>query len=96
MACAWATFICYGSMMVISYLWGQKQYRIPYAWKKLIAYMVISVLLFFVHKTMTAYITQGLLNYLLATALLAAFVIFVFRIERKEMQKLPFIGKWIA
>src|SRR5205814_8204458 len=24
MACAWATFICYGSMMVVSYLWGQK------------------------------------------------------------------------
>jgi O-antigen/teichoic acid export membrane protein len=23
MACAWATFFCYGSMMVISFLWGQ-------------------------------------------------------------------------
>jgi len=33
MACAWATFCCYGSMMVISFIWGQKAYPIPYAWK---------------------------------------------------------------
>jgi O-antigen/teichoic acid export membrane protein len=33
MACAWATFACYGSMMVISFIWGQKEYPIPYAWK---------------------------------------------------------------
>ncbi|MEO6893858.1 MAG: polysaccharide biosynthesis C-terminal domain-containing protein, partial [Ginsengibacter sp.] len=41
MACAWATFICYFCMMVICYLWGQKEYKIPYAWKKLMAYIVI-------------------------------------------------------
>ncbi len=34
MACAWATFLCYGTMMVVSYKWGQKSYRIPYATKK--------------------------------------------------------------
>src|SRR5206468_233935 len=31
-ACAWATFFCYGSMMVVSFVWGQKAYRVPYAW----------------------------------------------------------------
>ncbi len=50
MACAWATFICYGSMMVISFIWGQKDYRIPYAWRKLVAYIIIVVFLFFVHQ----------------------------------------------
>ena len=29
-ACAWTTFFCYGTMMIISYKWGQKVYRIPY------------------------------------------------------------------
>src|SRR5215213_8391143 len=43
MACAWATFFCYGTMMVISYIWGQKNYRVPYAWRKLVAYMAICV-----------------------------------------------------
>ncbi len=47
MACAWATFVCYGSMMVISFMWGQKDYRIPYAWRKLCAYIVIVVFHFF-------------------------------------------------
>lgn len=96
MACAWATFTCYGSMMIISYVWGQKKYRVPYAWKKLMAYMVIAVLLFFLHNSITAYITKTLFSYTFATALLLAFVVFVLRIERREMQKLPVIGKWIA
>src|ERR1700749_1895235 len=43
MACAWATFACYGSMMVVSFIWGQKEYHIPYAWKKLCAYIIIVV-----------------------------------------------------
>ncbi|MGC8749973.1 lipopolysaccharide biosynthesis protein [Hydrotalea sp.] len=96
MACAWATFTCYGSMMVISYVWGQKVYRIPYAWKKLIAYMVIAFLLFFVHHTITAYITHYAFSYILATLLLLLFIGFLLKIERKEMQKLPFVGKYLA
>ena len=47
MACAWATFFCYGSMMVLSFIWGKKRTRIPYAWKKLCAYIAIVVLLYF-------------------------------------------------
>ncbi len=35
-------------MMVISYVWGQKIYIVPYAWKKLVAYMVIVALIYFV------------------------------------------------
>src|SRR5205085_4916125 len=49
MACAWATFACYGSMMVISFAWGQKEYRVPYAWKKLLAYMTMFAILYFIH-----------------------------------------------
>ncbi|WP_431213293.1 hypothetical protein ACQ86N_48195 [Puia sp. P3] len=35
-------------MMVISYVWGQKVYRVPYAWKKLTAYMVIVAVIWLV------------------------------------------------
>ena len=83
-------------MMVISYVWGQKVYRIPYAWKKLIAYMVIAFLLFFIHHTITAYITHYAFSYILATLLLLLFIGFLLKIERKEMQKLPFVGKYLA
>ena len=32
---------------------GQKYYRVPYAWKKLIAYLVIVTVIFFIHKGIT-------------------------------------------
>lgn len=95
MACAWATFACYGSMMVISYIWGQKEYRIPYAWKKLLAYIVISVLLFGFHKLLINFISSEIFYYATATIILGAFSLFILKIERKEFQKLPIIGKYL-
>jgi O-antigen/teichoic acid export membrane protein len=58
MACAWATFACYGSMMVASYIWGQKEYRIPYATKKLVALMVIVVCCFLFIKASAISMTR--------------------------------------
>jgi O-antigen/teichoic acid export membrane protein len=96
LACAWATFACYGSMMVISFIWGQQQYPIPYAWKKLLAYIVISVLLFGLHRLLTQWIPSTLFYYGSATAFLVAFLAFILKIERKEFQRLPMIGKYLA
>ena len=95
MACAWATFFCYGSMMVISFVWGQKEYRIPYAWKKLVAYLAIAVSLFFIHKGVTLFLTNIYINLVLAAALLFIYTSFIVFIEKKEFQNLPFIGKYI-
>jgi O-antigen/teichoic acid export membrane protein len=95
MASAWATFLCYGSMMVISYFWGQKVYRIPYATKKLLAYMVIVALIYFVHHFLTLAWRNNLFSLALATIFTGAYVLFVIRIERKEFQRLPYIGKWV-
>jgi len=43
MASAWATLVAYGSMMVISYFWGQKSYRIPYKTRKIMFFMLLSI-----------------------------------------------------
>ncbi len=94
MACAWATFLCYGSMMVISYVWGQKEYRIPYAWKKLVAYIVIVVLLFFLHKALTHFIHGTIFGLSLSLSLISAYTLFVARIEKKELPQLPVVGKF--
>ncbi len=88
MACAWATFFCYGTMMVISYVQGQKYYRIPYAWKKLVTYMVIVAILYLVHHGITHYLPNKFLNYTVATLFLALFSLLVFRVERKEVDAL--------
>jgi O-antigen/teichoic acid export membrane protein len=94
MACAWATFFCYGSMMVFSFAWGQKEYRVPYAWKKLCAYMVIAVLLFFVHKLITSFTNNNIIGLSTGTILLAAYAWFIAQVEKKELVKLPVVGKY--
>jgi O-antigen/teichoic acid export membrane protein len=89
-ACAWATFACYGSMMLISFSWGQKQYRIPYAWKKLLAYMMMVAVLYFIHLT-TNKISAHLYFQLGCSAFLTlVFIAIVGFIEKKEVAKLPF------
>lgn len=95
MACAWATLFCYGSMMIISFLWGQKEYRIPYAWKKLIAYMVIVLLLYFIQLLFLRLELNVWVNRGFSTALLLMFVWFVLNVERKEFQRLPYIGRFL-
>lgn len=95
MACAWATFACYGLMMVISYLWGQKNYPVPYAWKKLVAYIIIAVLVYFAHYFVTKYFPNTWLYYSAATVFLALYALFIIRIEKKEFKQFPVIGKFI-
>jgi hypothetical protein len=81
-------------MMVLSFVWGQKAYRIPYAWKKLVAYIVIVVVLYLVHKILTGFWHNAAFYYALATLLLFAYLWFVGNVEQKEMVQLPFIGKY--
>ena len=93
MACAWATFLCYFSMMVMSFIWGQKDYPIPYAWKKLCAYIVIVVLLFLLHRSIVHFFTSTAVNFGSATVLLFLYGMFILKIERKEFIRFPVIGK---
>jgi O-antigen/teichoic acid export membrane protein len=93
MASAWATFFCYGSMMVISFIWGQREYRVPYAWKKLLAYMVMVALLYFLHHFLTGLWKNRIFGLGLATALTGGYALVILRIERREFQRLPYIGK---
>jgi O-antigen/teichoic acid export membrane protein len=96
MASAWATFLCYGSMMVISYVWGQKVYPVPYAWKKLTAYMVIVFLVYLVFLGLCLLSDNLVYRLAVGTVLLAGFAAFILRIERREFRRLPVIGKYLG
>jgi O-antigen/teichoic acid export membrane protein len=93
-ACAWATFFCYGSMMAISYTWGQKHYRVPYPTKKLIAYGAIAVILYFVQTGFNRFGLNQWINWAFGLLLLGAFAAFIARIERRELAKLPVVGRY--
>lgn len=94
-ACAWATFLCYGSMMVVSYRWGQKAYRVPYPTKKLIAYFVISVALYGLQCAFNAIGLPHWANWIFAALLLFGFGSFLLTVERKELAKLPVVGRFV-
>ncbi len=48
MASAWVSLIAYATMMVLSYIWGQKNYPIPYNIKKNLAYIISSIVIVYV------------------------------------------------
>jgi O-antigen/teichoic acid export membrane protein len=88
LACAWATFICYGSMMVISFAWGQKEYRVPYAWKKLLAYMVMVATLYFIHLGFKKLSDDLYIQLGISVMLTLIFIGIVAAIEKKELHRL--------
>ncbi|HMP86165.1 MAG TPA: oligosaccharide flippase family protein [Lacibacter sp.] len=94
LACAIATFVCYGFMMVISYRLGQRYYPVPYAWRKLTAYVVVSVLLFGVHQLGGWLYEPHWFRHLLGLLLGGAFLLLVARVERKELALLPMVGRY--
>jgi len=96
---AWATFICYAFMMLVSYMQGQKYYPIPYPRKKLLTYLSISAILYIIHEAIAGQINRQWTGYEVVyygTGLLfmALFGILVLRVESKELQRLPFVGRF--
>ena len=95
MACAIATVLCYGFMMVVSYSLGQKHYPVPYATKKILAYIAVCLLLFGIHQAFLLADLNHWINRGAAVLLIGLFSLLVFNVERKELQKLPVLGKFI-
>ena len=48
MGSAWATFICYFSMMMLSYAFGQKYYHVDYKVLKIISYVGVAVAFYYI------------------------------------------------
>jgi len=90
-----ATFCCYLFMMIASYLLGQKHYPVPYARKKLLAYIGIVVILYLLHRGLIWTWDNRWFTIGTATLFLCLFGFFVAKIEKKELERMPFLGKLI-
>ena len=88
-----ATFCCYLFMMIISYILGQKHYPVPYVRKKLLAYLVLVVLIYGIHRALVYAWDNNWFNLGMATLLLLSFVVFVVKIEKREFQRIPILGR---
>jgi O-antigen/teichoic acid export membrane protein len=80
MASAWISMIAYASMMILSYIWGQKNYPIPYNLKKNLIYIGASVILVYISFSVFKR------NIFIGNALLLLFAGAAFFNERKELK----------
>ena len=80
---AWATFICYAAMAVVSYLWGQKHYPIPYNVRRVLGYMASGVFLWWGCEQLSL---EGVPKYALRAVVLAGFLVSAWRLERRAVR----------
>jgi O-antigen/teichoic acid export membrane protein len=86
MGSAWATLICYASMMVASFLLGQKYYPVPYNMKKFLLYVGLALLLYFLSTVLQKQVPElpSLLNYGVGVLFLVLFAGIVYFMEVKN------------
>lgn len=98
-ASAWVSLIAYTVMMLFSYIWGQKNYPIPYNVKKNLAYIISSIVIVYLitlvnHNYDGVLPTKAILKagfvidkgFIIGDALLLAYVLVAFYFERANLK----------
>ncbi len=78
---AWATLVCYFSMVVASYFLGKKHFPIPYEAKKISLYLCSMIVIYF-------FVYKQYFNLTGNSLLLLGFVIFLYFLEKQKQIKL--------
>ena len=84
MGSAYAVLICFVLMTIISYLVGQKYYRVDYDLKRILVYFAAAVGLYYLSGMITIGSETG--KYALNILLFASFLGLVFMAEKKDIQ----------
>lgn len=87
MACAWATLASYATMMVISYITGQKYYPIKYNLRSVFVFTFIALSLYFI-STMYADINNKKIQLIINNFLLFIFAYLFYKLEFDNLKKL--------
>ena len=87
MACAWATLAAYASMMVLSYILGQKYFPIKYNLRAISVYGILVCVLFLISKTYSS-LDSTLIKLVLNNLLVAVFAFVVYKLEINNLKKL--------
>ena len=82
---AWATFICYLSMVVVSYVAGQKYYPIPYNLKRISSYSIFAIIFFIISEFLLSKLDFSI-KLILNTVILLAYVGIAYIFERPKKQ----------
>ena len=93
MACAWASFFANLSMMILSYLVGQKKFPIPYNLKSAVSFFTLSMILFGAITVSYIFIPNLWARLLISTIAVFVYIIVVVKKEM-SLKEWPFIGKY--
>lgn len=86
MGSAWATLICYSSMMVVSYFLGNKHYPVNYDLKRIFAYLGLSLTLYFIARFVQT--ESAGINLTINNLFLIGFMVFAWKMEKNNFRKL--------
>lgn len=84
-ASAWANFACYFMMMVVSYFWGRKIYKVNYELPRILLYSTTALLLYYLSSL--NHIQSKAVFLLLNTILFLGYAMVVLLVERKALLK---------
>lgn len=85
-ACAWTTFTAYGSIMVVSYLIGQRYYRVPYRLGSILLYLIVSGVIYFCFHFFGEW--MGSFKLVLAAVAVIGFIGLGARIEGLDLRRI--------
>ncbi len=82
---AWVSLVSSGVMVVLSYVFGQKTYPVPYPVWRILAYIFGAVGVYFLQEKilLEALVSKMYLLYAIKIAFVATYTLFVFRAEKK-------------
>jgi len=99
MASAWTSLIAYTVMMLLSYIWGQKNYPIPYNVKKNLAYIISSIVIVYcitrINGNYSSIVQANLVHkakyvfdkgFFIGEALLLSYMLVAFYFERTNLK----------
>jgi O-antigen/teichoic acid export membrane protein len=87
MACAWATLASYSTMMVISYVMGQKYYPIKYNLRSIFVFTCLALVLYFL-STVFNNMENVVIKLVLNNILLGVFAFIFYKLEFNNLKKL--------
>lgn len=87
MGAAWTTLICYLSMLIASYIIGQKKYYIPYELWSIARIILLALLFYALSIFMEDYVSQRI-KYIVNTTFLIFYLALLFFLERPKKRNL--------
>ncbi|MEO5581768.1 MAG: polysaccharide biosynthesis C-terminal domain-containing protein, partial [Saprospiraceae bacterium] len=90
---AWSMLICYLGMTVITYIWGQKHYPVPYNINKILWIILGGIFIYVLSKAIDSVLTQGIYLKLFIHSVLFGVFLFLFNRDMVKSLIVSFTGK---